>query len=178
MEYYDDAKLSPTPIPTPNEAEFRSYYILLHLRNPDIGRKLDSLSPELYHHPMVQAAVRFRSLAQRSNNPPTRRALNVEGSQNMFSQFFRLIAHESTSYLTACVLVRYFTEMRNGALKAMRRSYNPNHQPFPISDLTRLLLTENDDYTMKVIEGSGLPTKTEKGLTGVVFAKNGPDYTG
>lgn len=139
-EYYDDARGSDIAPYIKNEAEFRSYYILIHLRDPEALRQAEFLAPSLVFHQHMQQALRLRSLAQRNNAEGVKAyKSNSPSSSNGFSRFFKLIQKPSTTFLQACILQLYFHDVREGALKALRSAYRDAHASFPLDTLTRIL---------------------------------------
>jgi hypothetical protein len=65
MELYDD--LREQGIETENKGEFRSYNILVHLCDQDVLHKTMPLPLPLFKHPLIQLALEFHSMAQKSN---------------------------------------------------------------------------------------------------------------
>ena len=94
----------------PHEAEFRAYDVLLNLNEGDILRQVQLLPPAIRDSPRVLQALDFY-VALNSHN---------------YVRFFKLV--RATSYLSACILQRYFTQVRLRALLALVRAYSPpNH---------------------------------------------------
>ena len=50
-----------------NEAEFRAYYHLSHVRDPDLERQIQKLPDEVYNDKLVQLALRFRKITTQNN---------------------------------------------------------------------------------------------------------------
>ncbi|KAI8388507.1 SAC3/GANP/Nin1/mts3/eIF-3 p25 family-domain-containing protein [Radiomyces spectabilis] len=126
IEFYDD--LREEGIETENEAEFRAYHIITHMRDQDVARQAMALPPHLFMHPYIQQALAFYGLAQRNNeieetSSRRNKPVNVEACQNFYSKFFKLVADSSTSFLMACLLEGHFPDVRKGALKAMNHAY-------------------------------------------------------
>ncbi|KAG0761963.1 hypothetical protein G6F24_007168 [Rhizopus arrhizus] len=126
MEFYED--LREEDIETPNEAEFRAYYIITHIRDKDVVRQISSQPAHIFKHPYVKQALKFHAMAQRSNeieetSSRRNKAENAFGSQNNYDSFFKLVADPHTSFLMACLLETHFPEVRKGALKAMNVAY-------------------------------------------------------
>ncbi|KAG1455932.1 hypothetical protein G6F55_006788 [Rhizopus delemar] len=126
MEFYED--LREEDIETPNEAEFRAYYIITHIRDKDVVKQISSQPAHIFKHPYVKQALKFHAMAQRSNeieetSSRRNKAENVFGSQNNYASFFKLIADPHTPFLMACLLETHFSEVRKGALKAMNVAY-------------------------------------------------------
>ena len=89
--------------PSPNEAEFRSYIILLNLNESNILGEIQRWPPSIRH----SAHVRF--------------ALTIYFAYNCrnYARFFRLIRSPECSYLHACILHRYFYRVRADAFRTI-----------------------------------------------------------
>ncbi|XP_046839078.1 germinal-center associated nuclear protein-like [Xenia sp. Carnegie-2017] len=107
-----------------NEAEFQAYDILLNLNEGDSLRKA------------MQYRVEIR------NSPEVKFSLEVFSSVNThnYIRFFKLL--QSTSYLNACVMHRYFNQVRAMALKIMTRAYSANEM-YPLQVLKDVLAFED-----------------------------------
>jgi hypothetical protein len=126
MEFYDD--LREEGIETENEAEFRAYNIISHIRDQDIARQAMTLPVYIFKSPHITRALEFRALSQRNNeimesSSRRNKPENMEASQNFYSSFFKLIQDSGTPFLMACMLESHFADVRKGALKAMNVSY-------------------------------------------------------
>ncbi|CAO3665687.1 unnamed protein product [Rhizopus microsporus] len=169
MEFYED--LREEDIETPNEAEFRAYYILTHIRDKDIGRQMMAQPMHIFDHSYVQRALKFHAFAQRSNeimetssrrNKPD----NAFGSQNNYQALFNLITDPETPFLMACLLESHFPEIRKGALKAMNVSYmlraggvEAEHVQQALGyDTLKQCIQEALHYGMQVDMSQGQPT--------------------
>ncbi|ORX92234.1 hypothetical protein K493DRAFT_286023 [Basidiobolus meristosporus CBS 931.73] len=169
QEFYDD--LREEGIPCPNEAEFRAYNIITHLRDIDIARQAQLYPKEVFCSSIVQQALKFHSLCQ-CNNVYFKRNMspNCEASQNFFSKFFKLVKHKHTSYLMSCLLEWHFVEVRRNALKAMNKTYLYQLQGFPISDLVDLLWFDDADQAIQACQEYGLEV-VEDPVLAVKFGK-------
>ena len=78
------------------------------------------------------------------NSPEVKFALEVFSSlnSNNFVRFFKLV--KSASYLNACILHRYFTQVRRNALRVMTKAYSPN-EAYPLSVIQDLFAFEDKD---------------------------------
>ena len=76
------------------------------------------------------------------NSSEVKFALEVFSSlnSNNFVRFFKLL--KSASYLNACIMHRYFTQVRRSALRVMTKAYSPK-EPFPVPVLQDLLAFGN-----------------------------------
>ena len=101
-EFYDDARHE--GFECPNEAEFRAYYLITHLRDSDTIRQTELLPPHIFNSRYMQSALRLQSLVLRNNESRGergRRPANSEASLNAFSRFFKAVGKDNTSYLLA-----------------------------------------------------------------------------
>jgi hypothetical protein len=163
-EFYDDARMDDPPIPTPNEAEFRSYNILTHLRDPDIIWSTELLPLDVFNSPLLQTAITLHALAQRSNTTRGERA-----SLNAFSRFFKLIAKDSVPYLFGCILSTHFPEVRRNAVEVMRGAYIKQHSGFPASTLGKVLGCDDEEEVLAICETWGLEVDVGEGGSMVVL---------
>lgn len=169
MEFYED--LREEDIETPNEAEFRAYYILTHIRDKDIGRQMMAQPMHIFDHSYVQRALKFHAFAQRSNeimetSSRRNKPENAFGSQNNYQALFNLITDPQTPFLMACLLESHFPEIRKGALKAMNVSYmlraggvEAEHVQQALGyDTLKQCIQEALHYGMQVDMSQGQPT--------------------
>ncbi|XP_023718896.2 uncharacterized protein LOC111870657 isoform X2 [Cryptotermes secundus] len=114
-------------IACPNEAEFRGYIILLNLNDANFLWELKELSAEIINSEPVRFAVEV-SLALSMDN---------------YVRFFKLVRY--TTYLNACILLRYFYQVRSKALFSILKSHcsRSKQSVLAMCDLTRWLAFEN-----------------------------------
>lgn len=123
----------------PNEAEFRAYVVLLNLHDSNFLWEVKQLREEIQQSPEIQFAIKVY-LAIESNN---------------YVRFFSLV--RSTTYMNACILLRYFKQVRMKALSIMFKAYAPrNGVCLPISNLTYLLAFEDSEQCAQFFEYYGL----------------------
>ncbi|KDE05299.1 hypothetical protein MVLG_04331 [Microbotryum lychnidis-dioicae p1A1 Lamole] len=156
-EFYDDARLANPPIPAPNEAEFRAYNILTHLRDPDIIWSCELLPPRVFDEPRLQIALRLHALVQRSNIPRGERA-----SLNAASRFFKLLANQEVPYLFACILSTHFDQIRKNALETMKNAYMQQHSGFPARTLVKVLGCDDEEEVESICSQLGIGAKKEE----------------
>ncbi|XP_045166422.2 germinal-center associated nuclear protein-like isoform X2 [Mercenaria mercenaria] len=111
-----------------NEAEFRAYMVLMNLNQGDILREVQQLRPGIRTSPAIKFAL-HAYFALNGNN---------------YIKFFRLV--KQASFSNACIMHRYFTQVRNRALLLMMRGYSMGNRSaqIPVSELVRLLGFESD----------------------------------
>ncbi|KAK0530523.1 actin cytoskeleton and mitosis protein [Tilletia horrida] len=137
IEFYEDRRQAAASTPgmslvAPNEAEFRAYNLLLHLRDPETLREVELLPTSIFVSDQVQVALRLRTCAQRSNNVERRgQPINEEATLNFFTSFFREVERlpKGSGYLLACLAENVFTDVRRGAIKAMCHAYTDRLPP-------------------------------------------------
>lgn len=123
----------------PNEAEFRAYVVLLNLHDSNFLWEVKQLRDEIQQSPEIQFAIKVY-LALESNN---------------YVKFFSLC--RSTTYMNACILLRYFTQVRVKALQVMFKAYAPRNAVYmPISTLTYLFGFEDFEQCAQFLEYYGL----------------------
>ncbi|KAM9905935.1 hypothetical protein OXX69_006996 [Metschnikowia pulcherrima] len=123
---------------SPNEAEFRSYHLLSHFRDPELEREVQTLPDSVFKSAEVQLALRFRMIMSQSN-VVERGYKNKIGALNFFVEFFRMVYSEKTPILLACLLETHFNEIRFYALKSLSRSYHTKGKAFSAESLRQML---------------------------------------
>ncbi|NWH66049.1 GANP protein, partial [Geococcyx californianus] len=124
-----------------SESEFRGYNVLLNLNKGDILREVQQFRPEIRNSPEVRFAVQAFA------------ALN----SNNFVRFFKLV--QAASYLNACLLHCYFSQIRKDALKSLNIAYTVSTQRstvFPLDHLVRMLLFKDGEEATGFISYYGL----------------------
>lgn len=122
-----------------NEAEFRAYVVLLNLHDSNFLWEVKQLREEILQSPEIQFAIKVYQA--------------VEG--NNYVKFFAHV--RSTTYMNACILLRYFTQVRVKALHVMFKAYAPRNAVYmPISNLTYLLGFEDYEQCAQFLEYYGL----------------------
>jgi hypothetical protein len=156
MEFYKDTKQSSSPLPLPNEAEFRAYYALVFLRDQDVSRQLQTLSEDLFYSAAMLRCLRLRSLAQRSNDKFVQN--NAEAAPNSFVRFFKEVQRSAT-FLESCVLETWFCGIRIGAMKAFRQALGVKATQIsqvPVPMLVKMLAFDDDNQLVAFCNYLGL----------------------
>ncbi|KAM6222734.1 germinal-center associated nuclear protein [Rhynchocyon petersi] len=125
------------------EAEFQGYNVLHNLNKGDILREVQQFPPAVRNSSEVKFAVQVFA------------ALN----SNNFVRFFKLV--QSTSYLNACLLHCYFSQIRKDALRALNVAYTVSTQrstAFPLDSVVRMLLFQDGDEATDFLSYHGLST--------------------
>ncbi|XP_042322528.1 germinal-center associated nuclear protein [Sceloporus undulatus] len=124
-----------------SEAEFRGYNVLLNLNKGDILREVQQFRPDVRNSAEVRFAVQAFA------------ALN----SNNFVRFFKLV--QKASYLNACLLHCYFSQIRRDALKSLNIAYTVSTQRstiFPLDNVVRMLLFKDFEDAIDFISYYGL----------------------
>ncbi|XP_033745006.1 LOW QUALITY PROTEIN: germinal-center associated nuclear protein-like [Pecten maximus] len=125
-----------------NEAEIRAYMILMNLNQGDILRETQQLRADVRNSIHIRFALQVYS------------ALN---SHN-YVRFFRLV--RDASYLNACIMHRYFTQVRGGALKRILFTCGKGQHKYAIDNLVRILAFENSSEAADFCQFYGLRANT------------------
>uniref|UniRef100_A0A8C1VU35 Germinal-center associated nuclear protein n=1 Tax=Cyprinus carpio TaxID=7962 RepID=A0A8C1VU35_CYPCA len=138
-EMYQD--LATKEVYCPNEAEFRQYNVLLKLIDGDILREVQQFRKEVRESREVDFAMQAFA------------ALN----SNNFVRFFKLVS--GASYLSSCILHRYFNQVRRKALKILNVACTVGSQRstiYPVEDFVRMLMFHNASEATEFIQKYGL----------------------
>ncbi|KAG0129764.1 hypothetical protein HOY82DRAFT_610192 [Tuber indicum] len=155
MELYEDARLDGYNYL--NEAEFRSYQIITHIRDPDLQRQAQRWPSNIFSSAPVQMALKFFALIQANNRKQTNLGTkNTESCFNNFGTFFRLVKSERVPYLMACLLETHFSEVRKYALKAMRGVYRRDSKQILLKFVQETLAYEDEASLMADCDNYGL----------------------
>ncbi|XP_037518632.1 germinal-center associated nuclear protein isoform X2 [Rhipicephalus sanguineus] len=140
--YYD---LSLRGLHCPNEPEFRAYDVLLHLNEGDTIRQVQKLPARVRWSAEVKRAVAAFA------------ALN----SNNYVRFFRVAAQ--APYLAACLLHRYFGQVRLRALQTFFKAFcQPNHsEEFSLEVLGRQLGFDSTSEVQLFAVNLGLRTSEQ-----------------
>lgn len=123
----------------PNEAEMRCYMVLMNLNQGDILRETQQLRPDVRNTTYINYALQVYA------------ALN----SNNFVRFFRLV--RGGSFLCACIMHRYFTQVRKKALQILIKAYRKGVQ-LPLDDLLRTMGFDDQNEAAQFCQFFGLTT--------------------
>ncbi|GLV43213.1 xmas [Carabus blaptoides fortunei] len=142
---YHDLPLSNAQLTCANEPEFRAYVILLNLNDANFMWEVQQLPSRIQQSPEIKFAIQVYSALDKNN----------------YVKFFKLV--RSTTYLNACILLRYFNQVRFKALRIIVKSYSPRlpYTTFPIAELSNLLAFEDEQNTIAFVEYHGLQLTRE-----------------
>lgn len=154
-ELYDSNRKRDPNFQSPREAEFRSYLLLSHIKDPDIDRQTQQLPQYIYDDQRIQNAIELRGMMQQAHGVLPKDV--KENSANLFALLFQTVAtNKDVSFLTSCLIESHFQDIRFGALGSMSRAYHPRGKPYVLSRLTRLLGFSNEDDTSSFCKSYGL----------------------
>ncbi|XP_044758819.1 uncharacterized protein LOC123316693 [Coccinella septempunctata] len=141
---YNDLRLKGEKCP--NEAEFRGYIILLNLNDANFMWEVQRLPLEIQESKEVKDAIKIYL------------ALNADN----FVRFFKLV--RETSYLNACILMRYFMQVRYHGIDMILKCYTPRvtKAVFPLAALTENFGFESVNHSIEFLQNCGLQMNDSK----------------
>ncbi|OAD01214.1 hypothetical protein MUCCIDRAFT_129517, partial [Mucor lusitanicus CBS 277.49] len=159
-EFYDD--LREEGIESENEAEFRAYHLISHIRDQELARQAQTLPIHIFRHPYMKRALELHALSQRNNeimetSSRRNKPENIEASQNYYTKLFKLIADDQTSFLMACMMECHFSDIRKGALKAMNTAYLVKASGVPVEHVRRVLAYDSSKQLLEELMLYGMP---------------------
>lgn len=167
-EFYADIRAQ-TGKSAPNEAEFRAYNLLLHHRDPETLREIETLPNIIFDAPSVQCALKLRSFAQGAGSARPARA---EAALNLWTHFFAELKSPRAKYLLACLAENIFPQVRAGAVRAMGMAYLGIHAPLATEDLRSMLSMDTEEEARAFVRGRGFPevsVANERGETKIAM---------
>jgi hypothetical protein len=138
---YDD--LARKNILCPNEAEFRSYDILLNLCDSNVFNQSCQYRQEIQNNNMVQNALEI-ALSFHTDN---------------ISRFFKLVEAEETTFLQACLCYNHFQAFRAQLLMQASRAFKSENI---LSHLTPFLFFEKDKDCLDFLTYHGCTIKESR----------------
>lgn len=120
----------------PNEPEFRGYIVLMNLNDSNFLWEIKQLEQRIQKSAEIRFAIEV-FIAMDNNN---------------YVKFFQLVRR--TTYMNACILLRYFNQVRTKALEVILKSYTAGRTPsqFTLSYFTYILAFEDDEATTSFLE--------------------------
>lgn len=127
-----------------NEPEFRAYVVLLNLNNGNFLYDLQQLPISMQNSPEIQFAIKIY-FALDSNN---------------YYKFFKLV--RQTTYMNACILLRYFNQVRVKAFSVMVKAYcRTTSTAFPLYEMMDILGFEDENETAGFCKQVGLSLSSD-----------------
>ncbi|XP_063706496.1 protein xmas [Culicoides brevitarsis] len=139
---YRDLRLQ--GVSCPNEPEFRAYVVLLNLNDGNFLWEFQQFSDVVLKSPELKFALKvYQAIAN-----------------NNYVKFFQLV--QETTYLNACILLRYFTQVRLKAVLTLLKAYCPkNPSKFSLKEFSEILAFEDFESTCSFLEYHGLSCDEE-----------------
>ncbi|XP_058444936.1 protein xmas-like [Malaya genurostris] len=129
-----------------NEAEFRAYVVLLNLNDGNFLWEIKQLPADILNSKQIRFALEVYFALENNN----------------YIRFFRLV--RQTSYMNACILLRYFNQIRTRALQTMLRAYTYRiPATFSLEHLVDLLAFEDEEAAAGFLECYGLSVDLSQG---------------
>ncbi|KPI95615.1 Protein xmas-2 [Papilio xuthus] len=140
----------------PREAEFRGYIALLNLGDSNFWWEIKQLPEKIQKSESITFAIQVFTALDNNN----------------YIRFFRLVK-EKANYLQACILLRYFNDVRARALARIVKAYAPRGgSKFPAEDIMKALAFESVDSMRSFIDHYGLRfSKNDTELT-IILDRN------
>ncbi|GAB6033474.1 Germinal-center associated nuclear protein [Chamberlinius hualienensis] len=132
--------------PCKNEAEFVGYDMLLHLNEGDVIRHNTAKHPDVQNSQEIQLSLECAN------------AISV----NNYVRFFKLV--RLSSYLAACILQRYFTQIRNKGFQSFIKAYCPSTTyvaQFPVSKFMTLFGFDDSNEVAEYVSFHNLQVEGE-----------------
>lgn len=155
-------------IQAPNEAEFRAYYLLSQLRDPELEREIQTFPQEILNDSNVQLALFIRGLVQ--TNKVERGFQPLENGLHFFISFFNFLKDGKTPILLLYLIEIHLNEIRFYSVKSLRRSLHQKSKIISFDHFKDLLLF-NDDleakefciyYGLTIVNGSNVDLSSLK----------------
>ncbi|XP_059052206.1 uncharacterized protein LOC131846813 isoform X2 [Achroia grisella] len=144
------------PEQKPREAEFRGYIALLNLGDANFWWEIKQLPQEIQKSKDIVFAIRIFNALDNNN----------------YVKFFRLIRLQAT-YLQACILLRYFNDVRARALARIVKAYAPRGgSRYPAQDLIDALAFESVENMKSFINHYGLRFAKDEHELSVILDRN------
>nr|POE65144.1 sac3 family protein 1 [Quercus suber] len=148
MSFYDENR---GRIPLPNEGEFRAYFILFHLQDPDVEDRAQSWPSSVLYDNRVQEALHLYAAACNTmdRHGPLSPFATQTAAQQDWQRFWTLVGSKRISYLMACTAEIYFNLIRRTVLNSIWRGYRArakvSPESFTVEYLSELLCLDSDD---------------------------------
>lgn len=143
---------------SPNEAEFRAYYMLVHQRDKTALLTIRQVPQGVYCAPILQWALELRFSQSRNVDVDKRQShLNSDVTQMNYALLFRLWEDRRTSYLMACILEGYLNDIRRSILRLLKRSIDLGSRKVPGEALIELLRLDTEDELVHWMNALGWP---------------------
>lgn len=133
---YRDLRLQ--NVACPNEAEFRAYIVLLNLNDGNFLWEFQQFPDDILKSPQLKFALHVYQTIENNN----------------YVRFFQLV--QKTTYLNACILLRYFIQVRLRAVRTLLKAYAPkNASKFSLKEFCNVLAFEDLESASNFLEYHG-----------------------
>ena len=147
---------------SPNEAEFRAYYMLVHQRDKTALLTIRRVPQDVYCAPILQWALELRFSQSRNVDVDKRQSyLNSDVTQMNYALLFRLWEDPRTSYLMACILEGHLNDIRRSILRLLKRSIDPGSSKVHSEALIELLRLDTEDELLHWVGALGWSVDAE-----------------
>ncbi|KAM3965394.1 LOW QUALITY PROTEIN: RRM_XMAS2 and SAC3_GANP domain-containing protein xmas [Aphomia sociella] len=144
------------PEQKPREAEFRGYIALLNLGDANFWWEIKRLPQKIQKSKDLIFAIKIFNALDNNN----------------YIKFFRLVRDEAT-YLQACILLRYFNDVRARALARIVKAYAPRGgSRYPAQELMDALAFESVENMKSFISHYGLRIGKDEYELSVILDRN------
>ncbi|XP_050297834.1 uncharacterized protein LOC126737128 isoform X2 [Anthonomus grandis grandis] len=128
-----------------NEPEFRAYIILLNLNDGNFMWEVQQFHRDIQKSPEVKFALAIYSAFEKRN----------------YVKFFKLI--NSTTYLNACILMRYFVQVRVQAIETLIKCFTPPKSIsfYPVQEVMDSLFFDDLEGTVEFMQTYGIRVSKE-----------------
>lgn len=147
LELYDDARVRSIPnvaeLASPNEAEFRAYYVLVFMADESekeaFAAAIRALPPHLLREPPLAHALRCWTAY----------------ACNDYTRFWKLTQSRDTTFIMGALLARVFHHVRAATLEIMNQSYTPK-VAINVTDLAHMLALPSKEAAAECVRQHGL----------------------
>ncbi|ORY76935.1 hypothetical protein BCR35DRAFT_353301 [Leucosporidium creatinivorum] len=152
-EFYDDARISDPPIPTPTRPSFAATTSSPISATPTSFGRASSF-PSRLRRPTLPT----RPLPPLPRTTLQRRSRRTSKPQRRLSLLQARLPPE-VPYLFGCILSTHFPDIRKNALEAMKNSYLHQHSLYPARTLAKVLGCDDEEEVVAVCSKLGIKSK-------------------
>ncbi|TPX09681.1 uncharacterized protein E0L32_009154 [Thyridium curvatum] len=160
MEAYDDCRVK--GIKCENEAEFRAYFVLQHLSDPNIEQKSMEWNQDLWvsSNDLHLATSMSQALkTARDRTGPLRPGEPQASALDAYVTFFRIVEGPDVSYTMACLAETHFLKVRRNILNNLIRAYSRSRdapKDVTVAAVHELLRFDTTEETIEFVNQHGL----------------------
>jgi hypothetical protein len=146
----------------PNEGEFRAYYMLSQIRDPELEREVEALPAELLNDEKIQIVLQMRNLI--SMNIVERGFQSSENILNSFTAFFDMINNKRIPVLMCFLLEIHLNEIRFYALRSIKKAIHNKAKGYPLAMIQNLLAFNDESDLVDFCSYYGIVIEESKGV--------------